>query len=286
MTPDPAQHNHLELLIELALAEDLGAGDVTSIAFIPESAHAVAVIVARQSLVVSGTNAALRVFEKIDSSITLELLAKDGTSLHAGEPILKASGPARSLLAAERSALNFLQRLCGIATQTRSYVQQIEGTAALLLDTRKTTPGWRVLEKKAVADGGGTNHRMGLHDMVMVKDNHLAALPTGVDAAEIVAGIKARNPAIPVEIEADNLEQVEFFAAIPGVDWVMLDNMPPDIIRKALVFRRPGLRFEASGGISHEKLREIAETGVDAISMGALTHSAVAVDIGMDFLQN
>ncbi|MBJ7256648.1 MAG: carboxylating nicotinate-nucleotide diphosphorylase [Akkermansiaceae bacterium] len=278
--------NHpTDLLIELAIAEDIGGGDVTTRYFIPEDRQASAWVVARKDGVVSGGEIAAQVFRKVDPELLVQILTSDGTHVVAGSQLIRIQGSARSILTAERTALNFLQHLSGIATLTAYYCKQVLGTHTRILDTRKTTPGYRMLEKKAVRDGGGTNHRQGLYDRAMVKDNHLVA-EGGI--AAIQAGIKKlkiNQPNVEVEIEADSIEQVREFLALDGVDYILLDNMTLVQLSEAVALR--GLRtkpmLEASGGITLELLAEIAATGVDFISVGALTHSAPALDIGLDF---
>ncbi|MBJ7285280.1 MAG: carboxylating nicotinate-nucleotide diphosphorylase [Akkermansiaceae bacterium] len=278
--------NHpTDLLIELAIAEDIGGGDVTTRYFIPEDRQANAWVVARKDGVVSGGEIAAQVFRKVDPELLVQILTSDGTHVVAGSQLIRIQGSARSILTAERTALNFLQHLSGIATLTAYYCKQVLGTHTRILDTRKTTPGYRMLEKKAVRDGGGTNHRQGLYDRAMVKDNHLVA-EGGI--AAIQAGIKKlkiNQPNVEVEIEADSIEQVREFLALDGVDYILLDNMTLVQLSEAVALR--GLRtkpmLEASGGITLELLAEIAATGVDFISVGALTHSAPALDIGLDF---
>jgi nicotinate-nucleotide pyrophosphorylase (carboxylating) len=213
------------------------------------------------------------------------MLITDGSRVAAGALLIRVEGSARSILIAERTALNFLQHLSGVATLTARYVEQIKGTRARILDTRKTTPGYRLLEKQAVLDGGGTNHRLGLYDRAMVKDNHLVA-EGGTEAIQAaIDQLKSDKPGVEVELEADSLEQVRNFLAMDGVDFILLDNMSLEELRAAVEMRgeRSKPQLEASGGITLATLREIAETGVDFISAGALTHSAPALDVGLDF---
>lgn len=273
------------ILIDLALAEDLGGGDITSRYFVTEDRRARALVTARGSGVVSGTTIAARVFAKLDPETKVEILIDDGSRVAAGAVILHVEGKARSLLAAERTALNFLQHLSGIATLASHYADRVKGTHAIILDTRKTTPGYRLLEKQAVVDGGCSNHRMGLHDRIMVKDNHLAANGDDEAIRTTIRRIRAEIPHIEVELEADTLAQVARFLAIDGVDHILLDNMTPDELREAVKLRgeRKSPLFEASGGVNLDTVRGIAGTGVDFISVGALTHSAPALDIGLDF---
>jgi nicotinate-nucleotide pyrophosphorylase (carboxylating) len=273
------------ILIDLALAEDIGNGDITSRYFVSEDRHARALVTARGIGVVSGTTIAARVFAKVDPETKVEILIDDGSRVAAGAVILHVEGRARALLAAERTALNFLQHLSGIATLASHYADRVKGTRAIILDTRKTTPGYRLLEKQAVVDGGCSNHRMGLHDRIMVKDNHLAANNDDDAIRATIRRIRAEIPHIEVELEADTLAQVARFLAIDGVDHILLDNMTPDELREAVTLRgeRKSPLLEASGGVNLETVRGIAETGVDFISVGALTHSAPALDIGLDF---
>ncbi len=278
-------NDHSNILIELALAEDIGEGDVTSLHFIPEERRACAFVAVRKEGVVSGVGLAARVFRTVDRELEVEILIADGSRVGPGALLIRVEGPARSILTAERTALNFLQRLSGVATLTAQYVEQVMGTPTRILDTRKTTPGYRLLEKKAVLDGGGSNHRLGLYDRAMVKDNHLVAEggPEAIQAA--IHRLKSERPGVEVELEADNLEQVRSFLALDGVDHILLDNMSLEQLREAVALRGESNspKFEASGGITLEKLRDIARTGVDFISVGALTHSAPALDIGLDF---
>jgi nicotinate-nucleotide pyrophosphorylase (carboxylating) len=274
-------------LIRLALAEDLGqAGDLTSAAVVPAEMQGEAAFVARSAGVLAGVDAARLTFEAIDPSVTFEPLLADGARLEKGSRIARVQGKMRPILAGERTALNFLQRLCGVATLTARYAAEVAGLPVKLLDTRKTTPGWRLLEKHAVRMGGGHNHRMGLHDGILIKDNHLAALQ-GLDRAEQVAqavhSARALFPNASAEVEVDTLEQLDAALAVRP-DIILLDNMPPEMLREAV--RRRGsspVLLEASGGITLATLRAAAETGVDRISIGALTHSAVALDIGLDY---
>jgi nicotinate-nucleotide pyrophosphorylase (carboxylating) len=239
---------------------------------------------AREPLVVAGLALAEAAFRQLSDAIQIGRVMQDGQHAISGGIILKISGPARALLSAERVALNFVQRLSGVATLTAQFVEAIKGTGAKILDTRKTTPGWRRLEKYAVACGGGQNHRLGLFDMVLIKDNHLAALknafPNSIAAA--VKGARTKYPNLKIEVEADTLGQVEQ-AVAAGVDMVLLDNMNLEQLRLAVEKCRGHAKTEASGGVNLKSVRAIAETGVDFISAGAMTHSARAVDIGLDF---
>jgi len=273
-------------LIELALAEDIGSGDVTSRFFIPQERRACAFVAVRSDGVVSGVELAARVFSKVDPDLEVEVLIPDGSKVSVGALLIRVEGSARSILTAERTALNFLQRLSGVASLTARYVEQVKGTRARILDTRKTTPGYRLLEKKAVADGGGTNHRLGLYDRAMVKDNHLVA-EGGVEALQnAIQQLKEELPDVEVELEADNLDQVRAFLELDDVDYILLDNMTSAELLEAVAARgeRSKPQLEASGGVTMKTLKEIAKTGVDFISVGALTHSAPALDIGLDFI--
>jgi nicotinate-nucleotide pyrophosphorylase (carboxylating) len=270
--------------VHAALAEDLGRGDVTTLAVIPAGATAAAVLCARENLVLAGLSFAEAAFRALSPRIQIKRCACDGQHLAAGAALLKIHGPARAILSAERVALNFLQRLSGVATLTAQFVAAVRGTGAQILDTRKTTPGWRRFEKYAVACGGGQNHRLGLFDMILIKDNHLAALrnekPNAVAAA--VARARKKFPQLKIEVEADTLAQVTQ-AVEAGADIVLLDNMDLKHLRAAVRLVKGRARTEASGGVTLKTVRAIARTGVDFISVGALTHSARAVDIGLDF---
>ncbi len=268
-------------LIGLALQEDIGSGDVTTTLFAGPDVNVVGHIVARTACIFAGGDVAEEVFQRVDPRLQIVQRKPDGSALGPGETALSIHGPASSLLTAERVALNFLQKLSGVATLTRRYVSAVKGTGATILDTRKTTPGFRIMEKAAVVAGGGKNHRMGLHGMVLIKDNHLAAAG-GI--AGLQAGIlDAKSRGLKVEVEVDSIDQLREVLKLDGVDIVMLDNMTPDRLCEAVALRKPGLLFEASGGINLETIAAIAKTGVDFISVGALTHSAPCVDLGMDF---
>jgi nicotinate-nucleotide pyrophosphorylase (carboxylating) len=273
-------------LIRLALSEDVGEGDVTAAYFVPEDRMALAFLSVRQVGVVSGLALAEQVFREVDAELDLQVLIEDGSSVSAGALLLKIEGKARSILTAERTALNFVQRLSGVASLTARYVSLIKHTQAKILDTRKTTPGYRLLEKQAVLHGGGTNHRMGLYDRAMVKDNHLAAEGDFAALQAAILKLKHEKPGVEIELEADRMDQVEAFLKLDGVDFILLDNMSLAQLREAVELRgvRHRVRLEASGGVNLETVREIAETGVDFISVGALTHSAPALDIGLDFV--
>ena len=281
---EPLPRDEIERAVKLALAEDIGSGDATTLATVPEAARARASMVAREPLVVAGLDLVVAAFQGPNSDVRCERLTKDGQRVKEDQTLLRLEGPARTILTAERVALNFLQRLSGVATLTAQFVEAIAGTRAQILDTRKTTPGWRLFEKYAVHCGGGRNHRFGLFDMVLIKDNHLAALrdekPNAIAAA--VARAREEYAKLKIEVEADTLEQVQQ-AAEAGADIVLLDNMTPSELRAAVEIVRGRAKTEASGGVSLASVRIIAETGVDFISVGALTHSARAMDIGLDF---
>jgi nicotinate-nucleotide pyrophosphorylase (carboxylating) len=284
----PAEAAACRRLVEWALAEDLGKqGDLTSQAVIPADLRGTAILVARSPGVLAGLPAVEIVLTGIDGQLGLQRHHEDGNPLAAGDNIATIIGPMRSLLEAERTALNFLQRLSGIATQSRLHVDAVAGLPCHILDTRKTTPGWRLLEKYAVRCGGGQNHRMGLFDGVLIKDNHLAALGPRADVvAEAVRLARDRyGTRVPLEIEVDNLAQLDV-ALQARPDIVLLDNMGLADLCEAVRRRdasAPGVLLEASGGITLAGLRDVAATGVDRISVGALTHSAPALDIGLDY---
>lgn len=269
-------------LIEAALAEDVGAGDFTTLWTVPAERRAEAEIVAKAPGVIAGSEVAAEVFRRVDPALRVEVVRGDGAAVRPGDGVMRIAGSAASVLTAERTALNFLQQLSGVATLTHAYVDAVHGTGAQVIDTRKTTPGMRLLEKAAVVAGGGANHRVGLYDMVMIKDNHIAAAG-GIRAA--VEAVRLRNDrGLRVEIETTTLAEVgEALAA--RVDRVMFDNMTPAMMRQAVALvaeaGEPRPETEASGGITLETIRAFAETGVDFISVGALTHSAPALDLSL-----
>jgi nicotinate-nucleotide pyrophosphorylase (carboxylating) len=268
--------------IAAALKEDIGKGDITTEFFVPEALHASGRIVAHEPAVVAGTGTAAEIFRKIDPATDIQIVRPDREAVVAGDIVIEVRGLARSILKAERVALNFLQRLSGIATLTRQFVDAVGNHPAKILDTRKTTPGLRALEKAAVVAGGGVNHRSGLFDMVLVKDNHLAALGGLSGFADQIRRLRKERPNIRIEVEADDLEQARAFVEIDGIDVILLDNMEPAQIREALALRRNNIKFEASGGITLKNVRRIAATGVDYISIGALTNAAPAIDLGLE----
>lgn len=269
-------------LIQLALMEDVGPGDVTSRYFVPEDATASARIFAKEDGVTAGIEVAAEVFRQVDALLSVRVAKNDSEPFGKGDTLLQIAGPTRSILTAERTALNFLQRLCGVATQTRRYVEAVKPHATKILDTRKTTPGWRWLEKEAVAAGGGTNHRMGLYDMAMVKDNHLLADDAQADLQAAIDAVKKDHPGMRVELEADTLDQVKRFLELRGLDVILLDNMSTDTMRQAVELVKGKVELEASGGVTLDRIAEIAATGVDYISSGALTHSVRSVDLSLE----
>ncbi len=281
---EPLSADEIRRHVQAALAEDIGSGDVTTLATVLENATARAAMVAREPLVLAGLALAEAAFKELSPSIQFERLAADGQTLARGAVLARMQGAARAILTAERVALNFTQRLSGVATLTAQFVAAVQGTGAQILDTRKTTPGWRRLEKYAVTCGGGRNHRAGLFDLVLIKDNHLAALrdepPNAIAAAMRLA--REKFPKLQVEVEADTLAQVEQ-AVAAGADIILLDNMTTDQLRAAVKLVGGRAKTEASGGVNLSTVRAIAETGVDFISVGAITHSARAGDIALDF---
>ena len=269
-------------LIDLALAEDVGSGDVTAHYFTPAAAQSRARIFAKEPGVLAGGAVAAAVCSKVDPALSVKLCLADGAPLEIGTTVMEISGPTRSILTAERTALNFLQRLSGIASQTQRYVRAMGETKCRLLDTRKTTPGWRTLEKAAVKAGGGTNHRLGLYDMAMVKDNHLLAEAGLPELQHAIDALHQDHPGMRVELEADRISQVEGFLTLRGVSVILLDNMSLDEMQRCVQLVAGRVQLEASGGVTLERLAQIAATGVDFISCGALTHSAKALDLSLE----
>ncbi len=262
------------------LAEDLGiGGDVTSVATMPGDVRFTAAMVCREPIVVAGLEIAVEIFRALDPDVAIDQPASDGDALERGGVLMRLEGKARAMLAAERSALNTLQHLSGIATLSRRYVEAIAGTGATLLDTRKTIPGLRVLDKYAARLGGAHNHRMRLDDGVLIKDNHVAACG-GV--AEAVKRAKVANTGLEIQVEVDRIDQIEP-ALAAGADRLLLDNMPIEMLRQAVALVDRRVALEASGGVTLEPIRAIADTGVDFISVGRITQSAPAVDIGLDY---
>jgi nicotinate-nucleotide pyrophosphorylase (carboxylating) len=264
------------------LTEDIGQGDMTSAAIIAEDAQAHYAVVAREDMVLGGVNLAVMLFSMMDENIEIKPNYVDGALLKAGATLIEVRGLARAILAAERVALNLLQHLCGVATLSAQYVQAVQGLPVRIADTRKTIPGLRELQKYAVRCGGGANHRMGLDDGVLIKDNHIAIIGS---IAEAVSSAKAATPLLTkIEVECDTLDQVQQ-AVKAGVDVVLLDNMDLDMLKQAVAIAKAAhITSEASGNISLETVRDVAQTGVDIISVGKLTHSARAVDIGLDIV--
>jgi nicotinate-nucleotide pyrophosphorylase (carboxylating) len=278
----PLEPSLLRALVRRALREDVGPGDVTTESLVPPQAMGRAVMVVKAPGVIAGLEVAAATFRELDDRTVFTVRQGDGTEVAPGTRVAEVHGPVRALLTGERVALNFVQRLSGIATQTRAYVRAVAGTSARIVDTRKTTPGLRMLEKYAVRVGGGFNHRFGLYDAVLIKDNHLVA------AGGITAAIQRARAAIPhtmkVEVEAETLEQVEE-AVVAGADIILLDNMAPALLRQAVARIGGRALTEASGGITLENVAEIAATGVDLISVGALTHSVKALDVSLELEQ-
>jgi nicotinate-nucleotide pyrophosphorylase (carboxylating) len=269
----------LDAFVSVTLAEDLGdAGDITSAAVIPEEARFSGVMATREPIVAAGLPIAEAFFRRLDPEVRIERIAQDGDALAAGAVLLRLQGRARAMLTAERSALNLVQHLCGIATLTRRYVDAIEGTGAILLDTRKTLPGLRRLEKYATRTGGARNHRMGLWDAAMIKDNHVAVAGSVGEAARRAAAAGIAE----IVVEVDRLDQIDP-AIAAGATHLLLDNMPPPVLREAVAMVRGRVPTEASGGVTLETIGAIAATGVTYVSVGRITQSAPAADIGLDF---
>ena len=269
----------IDRIVLAALAEDIGDGDVTTENTIPEDARLTGRFVAKDAGVVAGIHVVWRTFALLDPRVELLVLIGDRLCVERGQVIAQVSGPGRAILTGERVALNFLQRMSGIATATRRYVDAVDGTHATILDTRKTAPGLRVLDKWAVRLGGGSNHRIGLFDMALIKDNHIAAVGSITEAVRRVREGDERSR--PIEVEVTDLDQLSESLDL-GIDRILLDNMPPDLMREAVLLAAVRVPLEASGGINLENVREVAETGVDFISIGALTHSVEALDISLD----
>lgn len=273
--------HEFDAIIDAALREDMPEGDITSESVIPAGAISEAVFLAKEDGILAGLPVARRVFEKVDPAVEFVEKFQDGAAFKKSDILARLKGPTSALLKGERTALNFLQHLSGVATATRRFVDAVAGTKAKILDTRKTTPGLRLLEKYAVKAGGGTNHRLSLSDMVLIKDNHLRHVGS---VAEAVRRARASmRPGVRVEVEASDLTQVRD-ALAAGADMIMLDNMTIEMMRAAVTLAAGRVPLEASGTVSLDRVRAVAETGVDYISVGALTHSARAVDISLDFL--
>jgi nicotinate-nucleotide pyrophosphorylase (carboxylating) len=280
--PDPPRKSQHDP-IAIALAEDLGPGDLTSRYFVGNE-RGRARIFARENAIAAGVETAAEVFGRVDPQTRVKIVEPSGNRLKSGATVLEISGVVRSILTAERVALNFLQRLSGVATLTAQFVKAAGRHKVRVLDTRKTTPGLRALEKAAVVAGGGANHRFGLYDMVMVKDNHLLAAQRLDELQKAITHFRAEHPGLRVELEADTLAQVRSFLTLRGVDVILLDNMPPKTIAAAVRLGKGRVEFEASGGVTLKTVGAIAATGVDFISVGALTHSARAIDFSLELL--
>lgn len=282
--PKIEEDPRLEILLKLAFEEDLGTGDVTTDSLVDPGAMAEGRILSREDCRIAGVPVAMAVFKHICPEMEFEVVAADGEDVAAGGDVLRFKGPARAILIAERTALNFMQRMCGIATMTRSFTRVVEDLGTMILDTRKTTPALRFLEKYSVLCGGGTNHRMGLYDRVLMKDNHRKLWAGNNPGRLDLAVLQARKcfPNVAVEIEVESLEELR--SALDGhPEWVMLDNMDCDTMRQAVAIAKGKTLLEASGGITMKNLREVAETGVDAISFGCLTHSVKSIDLSLEW---
>lgn len=275
----------INTLVQHALREDIRQGDLTTLAVIPAEARAHAHVVFREAGIVAGLPVLTAVFQQIEPNLNISLCVEEGAGVEAATVVARITGHARGILTAERVALNFMQRMSGIATLTSKYVAAVAGLPVRILDTRKTTPGLRVLEKYAVRIGGGVNHRHGLYDAIMLKDNHLALLESeGIDSVEAIRRARAAvGPLVQIEIEVESVEAA-LSAAEAGADVILLDNMPLDAMREAVRVVGGRAWLEASGGITLDTIRAVAETGVDYISTGALTHSVRSLDIGLDFV--
>lgn len=269
-------------LIDFALREDVGSGDITSEYFVDEKELASGRIIAKERAIIAGAPVAAEVFRRVDPGLQVEIAQEDGSAVTGGTAVIEVRGRARSILTAERVALNFLQRLSGIATLTRQFVEAAGPQGAKILDTRKTTPGLRKFEKAAVKAGGGTNHRFGLFDMVLVKDNHLLARNGLSKLNAAIERVRKERPGVKIEVEADNLDQVRALLEVPGVEVILLDNMRGTQMREAVAIGKGKVKFEASGGVNLRNVRQIAATGVDFVSIGALTHSARAIDFSLE----
>lgn len=281
--PDITRQADVRAAIHAAVNEDVGAGDATTRALVPAGTVARAVILARTACVVAGQDVARQVFRHVEAGLTYEAVIPDGGRAAAGGVIARLTGPARAILTGERTALNFLQRMTGIATLTDRFVTRVKPYGTIILDTRKTTPTLRVFEKYAVRCGGGHNHRMGLYDRVMIKDNHRrlwqGAEKVGLDRA--VEAARAACPDLPIEIEVENENELRD-ALRAGPEWILLDNMTPEAMRRCVLLCGGRSRLEASGGVTLDTIESVAQTGVDAISLGVLTHSAPAIDLSLE----
>lgn len=279
---DLLQHPLVQQLIELAFAEDIGEGDHTSLATIPEHSKGRSIIVAKEEGILAGVELARHIFHKIDAALDIKILVADGSTLQKGDVVMDITGNPISMLTAERTVLNFMQRLSGVATQTHRYTKVLTGLHTKILDTRKTTPGLRLLEKWAVTVGGGMNHRMGLYDMLLIKDNHVdfaGGISQAIQAAKQY--LQSRNLNLAIEVETRNLDEVKRVMECGGVQRIMLDNFSVAQLAEAVQYVNRSYETEASGGITLATLRDYAETGVDFISSGALTHSVKSLDLSM-----
>lgn len=275
----PPSDDQLDAFIRPALAEDLGDGDITTVSTIPAEARYIGDFLVKAAGVIAGLRVAARVFALLDPAVTFQATVADGDRVASGQVVAVVEGPGRAILSGERVALNFLQRMSGIATATRRYVDAVAGTRAVILDTRKTVPGLRLLDKWAVQLGGGQNHRLGLYDMALIKDNHIAAVGSITEAVRRVRATDTRHR--PIEVEVTNLDQLREALAL-DVDRILLDNMTPVQMAEAVRIAAGRVPLEASGGVNLRTVAEIAATGVDYISIGALTHSVTALDISLD----
>lgn len=279
---DLLQNHLVTQLIDIAFAEDIGDGDHTSMATINENETGKSIIVAKDDGIIAGLVLAEYIFKKVDPRLNVEVLKKDGDPIKYGDVVINVDGSSRSMLTAERTVLNFIQRLSGVATQTSKYVKELEGLNTKILDTRKTTPGMRLLEKLAVKTGGGENHRIGLYDMILIKDNHVDFAGGIVQAIERTTDYLKRNKLdLKIEIETRSIKEVQQVLDKGGIHRIMLDNFKPELLKEAVELINGRYETEASGGITLQTLRSYAETGVDYISSGALTHSVKAMDLSM-----
>lgn len=272
----------IDTLIDLAFAEDIGEGDHTTLSSIPSDASGKANLIIKESGILAGVDVAITVFHKLDSELTVDVFIKDGAKVKSGDIVFTVEGKVQSILQAERIMLNIMQRMSGIATTTNKYATLLEGTKAKVLDTRKTTPGMRMLEKQAVKIGGGVNHRIGLFDMILLKDNHID-FAGGIEKAIVGAHryLKDNNKQLKIEVEVRNNDELNEVLSIGGVDRVMLDNFTPEETKVAVELVNGRVELESSGGITIDTIRSYAETGVDYISVGALTHSVKGLDMSL-----
>jgi len=275
-------HNYIDIFIDNAIREDIGDGDHTSLSTIPDTAQGKAKLLVKENGILSGVEIAKKVFAKVDSNLTVHTLIDDGAEIKVGDVAFFVEGRVISILTAERLVLNIMQRMSGIATQTKRYAQAVEGTNCKVLDTRKTTPGMRILEKLAVKAGGGENHRMGLHDMILIKDNHVdfaGGIENAIDSA--INYLKLKEKHLKIEIEVRNFDEINRVLAKGGVNRIMLDNFSVENTRKAVELINKRYEIESSGGITLETIGEYAQTGVDFISVGALTHQIKSLDLSL-----